>query len=273
MRAMGATSTGAAALFAALSMGGADVEGRISGTGGISLAQQLRDFGPLKRYGTMTERIGALQGSKAMARQFIDSSSFEKKMLGPIEDLLLRPQSETAQAFKRNLEKIPKTEMLGQVADSMLDMFSLDPSDITASGNRRIKMLKDQEQIADSVGGALSNIDMAMEQMRNRTGMGMLGRANAWAAWQWSRAWRGEEGEMSIAEQYMQRRASELQADVWEGRRAGRTDAAQQTLERQLQYLEQLVKEVQKLNASANAQRQTTLAAPNRETAGVAGGG
>lgn len=128
------TQTGAA-LFGALSEGSADIKGATSGTGLIALAQQLQKLGDEKFAGnkfipelagtnTTLERIRLLQGNRGVAERFLANASFEKKVLGPITDLLLNQGSETSKAFESKLSAIPDNAGLAAAGGQVLGSFA-----------------------------------------------------------------------------------------------------------------------------------------------------
>lgn len=127
----GATARESAALFAALTTGSGDITGAAGGTGTIALAKQLRDFSEVPG-ATTGEKIRALQADRTLAKTFLGDASFEKVVLGPIEQLLLDQQSQVAQQFRSNLAEIPDTSGLGRLGVSTLASLEagrLAPSD------------------------------------------------------------------------------------------------------------------------------------------------
>lgn len=193
---LGASDAGA--LFAALSSGGADFQGRRTGTGQIRLLEQLRDFSvdtseleksraeaeervrtaltkrmaagerlqnaktpraqqaALKSFETanaelakhsksmtqlggalldekaaaaslataktMPERIALLQRNPALAQRFMAGAEFEAKVQVPIEDLLLRPNSPTAQMYRDFRAQIPGNAGLAAIGQEAVTM-------------------------------------------------------------------------------------------------------------------------------------------------------
>ncbi|MEX2310637.1 MAG: hypothetical protein WD738_23925 [Pirellulales bacterium] len=113
-RAFQATGEQSGALFAALSVAAADIEGNISGTGTIRTAEQLKGFFDKqvkdKKFqsaavDTFAERLGELRKSPELARQFIDKASFEAKVKGPLQQFFLDPNSAMARAYESNLQQ------------------------------------------------------------------------------------------------------------------------------------------------------------------------
>lgn len=163
-----ATAAGAVALFAALSGGAADIQGRISGTGGIAFAEQLQKFLPgLPRQppipgigpelagpdiGQLAERIKFLQANQPAAREFLAGASFEKKVGGPLKELLTNPFSIIAQEFASNLRDIPGPEGLRRIAQDTLQSFNLDPLERGARAERAFKNISAQSLLGDLVG-------------------------------------------------------------------------------------------------------------------------
>lgn len=168
----GADPRSASALFSALSVGGADVQGRISGAAAIGLAQQLREFfgqdpkelrkerkhgpaTPLEQFlkggadpGDMLGRIQTLQGSPDLAKQFLKTADFEKVVRGPIEGLLTNAASFTAQEFQKNLSLVLDNDQLKADGEKMIQSFLLDPLEHTAKRQRAIDTAAQQIRLA-----------------------------------------------------------------------------------------------------------------------------
>ena len=134
----GATAEEASAIFTALTVGGADSTGARTGTAAISLTEQLRGFfeeegitkKAMKNRGrslTAGERIGVLQQNPELAKKFLKDATFEKVALGPIEDLLLRKDSETNKVFQKSLDKKATHEELAALAAESIKNFELSP--------------------------------------------------------------------------------------------------------------------------------------------------
>lgn len=148
--AFGTQATPGAALFAALTTGAADIEGRISGTAMIGLAQQLEEF--LPKLQTTTERITALQEAPLKAEQFLAKATFEKVLLGPIRQLLTDVNSVTAREFRKNLTAIPGLSELAEVGRKTIAQRALDPLERTAQIKRLFAGAAEEFGVADPEG-------------------------------------------------------------------------------------------------------------------------
>lgn len=164
----GSTPQEAAALFAAITTASADIQGATSGTGSVSLAEQLSRFEPFGGKGTTGERIRALQQNRALAEQFLGDASFEKTVLGPIRQLLLDPTSDAARAFASNLSQIPDTAGLRRRGEQSL--ASLSVNDLNRTVDRRTAILSTAERIATRGGtGPLASDEIqAIQDTINR---------------------------------------------------------------------------------------------------------
>jgi hypothetical protein len=92
------------------------------------------------------QAIGAMQANPELARSFLATSTFEKKFLGPIEQLLLNPQSEIAKAYRENLAVMPRElSSLTRVGESVLKNFSVDPLGGTFEVNQAFKSAINQQ--------------------------------------------------------------------------------------------------------------------------------
>lgn len=170
----GGTARTSGALFGALSGGGADQEGQQTATAQIALSAQLDemakgkgafepskladlptqqqwDIGQLMVIPGLDERIKYLQQHKGVAEAFLDRASFEKKMLGPIQQLLLDPKSKVAQDYQANLGKIPGNQELAGIADKTLGVFgSYNALEPTAQRSRALKQTLERFQTRHS---------------------------------------------------------------------------------------------------------------------------
>lgn len=146
MRAMGATTAEASAAFAALTSASADLQGATSGTAGISLAEQLRSFMP--EAASMGAAISALQADPEKAKAFLADASFEKIALGPIEQLLLNPNSEAAKAYRANLAAVPDNTGLRAKGQESLDAFSINELNQTEQRKRGLRAFGESEGVA-----------------------------------------------------------------------------------------------------------------------------
>jgi len=155
VKAMGGTFQEGAALFSAITTGSADVEGRKSATATISLATQLRDFFQKQgRKGTTGELISALQANPAMGRAFMDSASFEKQALGPIEQLLLNPSSDMAASYAQFERQIPTDPaVLRKVTTESLRQRGLDPLEFVAGTERAFGSASERLLTGDPLAG------------------------------------------------------------------------------------------------------------------------
>lgn len=207
----GGTARGSGALFAGLTSAAGDTQGRRTGTAVIALAQQLRDFdgfagvgtqsaadrfnganslvgkglavlGTLRdealstgyRNATLTGRIKLLQDNPEIARAFLGDASFEKKTVGPIEDLLLRPDSVAAQEFDRNLGLIPENPGLRIAGEKALGVFAGNTLEARARTNRAITNAADQASLlnTDTVSSEERSRIVDLIAQSNRLGVG-----------------------------------------------------------------------------------------------------
>jgi hypothetical protein len=83
---LGADRGTAAAILSSLSHGMGDTTGAASGTAGIQLAKQLREFGG--EGSDIGETLKTIQGSEAVRTEFLKDASFEAKALPAVESLL-----------------------------------------------------------------------------------------------------------------------------------------------------------------------------------------
>jgi len=128
------------ALFSALTGGGADKTGEQTGTALIGIAAQLEQAtlgtktfkatktspGPIEGLAgtrSLRERIAYLQRNPDDAAYFLEKGSFEKKVLGPITQLLTDPSSLVARDYAANLGKIPDNAGLASVGKRSLGIF------------------------------------------------------------------------------------------------------------------------------------------------------
>lgn len=143
----GSTAQEAGALVAALTSAGADRQGASTGTASIALAEQLRGF-----FGndgqTTGGRIRALQADQSLAKQFLDKASFEKKSKGPIEQLLLNPNSEAAKAFAQNLTRFTGNAGLRRTGSQSIANLGLNALNRTADRERGLAAFDEQQGIA-----------------------------------------------------------------------------------------------------------------------------
>jgi len=143
---LGATARESAALISALTVGGGDVTGRRSGTAAIALAEQLRGFVPNAPAGmpgpnvpTFGAALYGLQQDRESAERFLAKASFEKKTIGPIEQLLLDNQSETFRMYQKTLDKLPGDVGLRTEAERAISRRGLDPLEQMAATDRALK--------------------------------------------------------------------------------------------------------------------------------------
>jgi hypothetical protein len=108
----GATAEEGGALFAALSVAAADPSGEMTGTGVVAVTQQFEKFFDKQvkdakfqatAVDTFGERLAALRRDPVLARGFVDTASFEKKVGGPLGQFLLDPNSPIAKEYEKNL--------------------------------------------------------------------------------------------------------------------------------------------------------------------------
>jgi len=98
-------------------------------------------------------RISLLQANEELGLEFLATASFEKKVLGAIEDLILRPKSETNIAFRSNLGKIPSNEILKEEAKTTLERFALNTLEPISVTSRSLASIREQLEV-----GATQNL-------------------------------------------------------------------------------------------------------------------
>lgn len=208
--AFGSTVQGSAALFAALSTGAGDVEGAMSGTASIALAQQLRDF--LPEGGTTTERIRTLQADPEQARAFLEGSSIERKLQGPIERLLTDVTSKVAQQFTENLAAIPDQAGLAELARQTIRNRELDPLEANAALERGLASDIQQAELKNIEGGGGAIAREKSLKLLETTGAGLVERTIAKLAFKGSDIGIAGDTETQIAVNVLKIRRKTLQA-------------------------------------------------------------
>lgn len=154
-------------LYAALTGGGADKQGRRTRTALIALAQQLDEFaggGEAFQAGNLAQRVAMLQNNPALATQFLEKASFEKATTGPVRQLLTDATSKVARDYQDNLQKIPENAELKKIGERSLGIFEkfneLEP---VAERNRTLTSTIEQVR----TGGAQDKLnDAQLEQLR-----------------------------------------------------------------------------------------------------------
>lgn len=146
------------ALFAALTGGSADVTGERTGTALVALAAQLEDAmagtgsfratknkpGPIPGLAGITqlrERIAYLRSHPQDAKYFLDNASFEKKVLGPITQLLLDPSAQVSRDYQAALGQIGDNATLRRVGAQALGVFRNNALEPVAERGRRLSRL------------------------------------------------------------------------------------------------------------------------------------
>jgi hypothetical protein len=106
-KSFGATAGEAGALFATITTETGDLSGRRGGTGLIALTEQLKEFFVEIGRGetSVSERIKILQKDAELRQKFLGDASFEKKVKGPILQLLSDPNSSASVAFAGFLDQ------------------------------------------------------------------------------------------------------------------------------------------------------------------------
>lgn len=135
LKGFGATDTQALAAVSTLTQAMKDPEGAMSGTAGIALGQQLEKF--LPNVGTFQERLSQVQASDSLRKRFMSRSSFEKKAIVPVRELLTGG-SETAKLYAQNLAGMPTGEGAGATADEFLSGLMQPDIQKTADKERRL---------------------------------------------------------------------------------------------------------------------------------------
>lgn len=165
---MGATTSEAAALFAALSVAGADFKGSITANATIRYGEQLRDFfrddkkltqqalDYFGREATTGERQGLLQRNTKIAKKFLKGASFDAAASGLIEDLLLKPGSVAATEYQKALGGIGSNEELAALARQSIKDRDLDPLEEIAKAERAFKVAAETLSLRNMKGARAS---------------------------------------------------------------------------------------------------------------------
>lgn len=176
--AFGGSPQSSGALFASLTTGSGDNTGATSGTAVVGLAQQLSEFAsgegafkgkvaanPALQQGGLLDRIRYLQQNPAAAKQFLDTASFEKKMIGPIMQLLTDPSSAVRRDFEGGLRAIPGNAGLARVGNEALDIFTRNSLEPVADRKRTLAQGLEQAQ-ARASSEYLSTEEIALVRAR-----------------------------------------------------------------------------------------------------------
>lgn len=129
--ARGGTAAEAAALVNTIASSMQDPEGRMAGTAGIALSDQL--FEQVPGQTSPLARLQFLQQNPGAAKAFIQKSSFEKKAQATIE-ALLDPNSTQSQILRENVAKFPGINTLAGSFDQFVgkvDSFGLQQFAVT----------------------------------------------------------------------------------------------------------------------------------------------
>lgn len=168
---LGASPATAGALFAALTTGSADILGATSGTGAISLVQQLKKAFPDL---TTFEAISKLQGSDRASAEFVETLSLEKKILGPAITLLTDATSKIAKEFTATRKTLGDKAGILATADRSIGMRAVDPLEATAQTTRLFASAVESFQISNLEGGQMAAVREGLIKTLDAMGEGAL---------------------------------------------------------------------------------------------------
>jgi len=260
--AFGATPRGAAALFAALTTGSGDITGATSGTGAVSLAQQLEAFLPDRK--TLQERIAALQSSPELAQQFLAQASFEKTVLGPIRQLLTDPNSPIAKQFRENLARIPAMGELPKISQDLQKRFLLDPLEKNRELKAAFKTMEQGLRVANVPGGEAGVVTEGLRKVLVESGAGWWGTKKLMGEYYLRTLVGGQSPHAAAADLLAWR------ADFLEGHRRPSVLSGPPTEaeKEQGRLLRQIVEELRRLNNKADKSSSPTLGRPDEDPKG-----
>lgn len=139
------------AAIAALTNAGADFQGARTGTGLISLAQQLEKFDKENDSfdaESLGGRIAALQNNQGLAQTFLSGASFEKQVSGVIRNLLTDANSVAAQQYVANLQSLPSLSELAKRGDRAIEVLDVaNPLATTAKVGRTVDQLIESQRL------------------------------------------------------------------------------------------------------------------------------
>ncbi len=177
----GGTIQESGALISAITQGMADTEGRVSGTAGLALAEQLRER--LPGLGTTKDRIAAIASDPKMYKAFFqggrfgnkkfEPASFEKKALPSIEQILTGG-SMLNRAFTEGIDKIGDVRGGGQ---KTYDELLREVNSVTGAGRvqRSFSTATTEQQLLDTVGGQTSITREGLKAFLKAAGQSQLG--------------------------------------------------------------------------------------------------
>ena len=163
----GADRQTSAAILASLSHGMGDTTGAQTGTSGIQLAKQLREFGGGADIATT---ITKLQQDPAARKKFLDGASFEAKALPAVESLLSGgTQAKQYAAAKSAMQANPLDTLNTAIANrGAMSSIGLAEKDLSL-GNA-----VDQFRLQDREGGESAIVRDRMTELRRAMGEGKL---------------------------------------------------------------------------------------------------
>jgi hypothetical protein len=304
-REFGASPEAAGALFAAISTGSADVEGRQSATATISFTRQLQDFfygvgafkgeklpkfplpglrgpivdrrgligGPRISASDAEERIAFLQDSPFYRERFLDKVSLEQKAIGPITALLSRPDSDIAQGFRGGLATLRATDF-ADVAASIQGNLATAPFRAVGDTQRFLTSFTEQQLRQDPNAAISAVIREQLPKTLQSLGFSKLGQQVAGLEFDVSGGLAGEDP-LGAAGGLIQRRIAGIRRRAARGPVIGsRLNAVSQARgltdeeTSQIGLLNQLLEELRLLNGQFGK-----VEANTRNTAERSGGG
>lgn len=165
----GGTSQESAAIVSAMAAATPDAKGSSSGTAAIALAEQLEKF--LPELSSTLERVRALQGDASLREEFLDESTFEKKAITPVRELL--EGGEAARILEAALPQIPAIEKAAAIYRERLAAIDALPTQQLAGSTRRGAVIAEDARAAgerEFSGAALKTV----EDMQRATETGLL---------------------------------------------------------------------------------------------------
>lgn len=178
MSSFGATAEESGALFDALGMAAADDEGRETGTGGIQLASQLKDK---VKGGSFKERLQALRNDPNLARKFVEDSSFESKIKGPMQEFLLNKDSPIARQFDQLLGDFGTPDQQRAKANETTAYLDEGRTANAAAVERSISSKTEQFQLSQDADLSTASREAIIERNRQLTGhLAWTNRGDTW---------------------------------------------------------------------------------------------
>jgi hypothetical protein len=158
----GADRETSAAILASLSHGMSDTTGAQTGTSGIQLAKQLREFGGGQDIG---KTISMLQQDPAARQKFLEGSSFEAKALPAVESLLSGgTQAKQYAAAKTAMQGNPLDTLNAAISNRDLPALKL------AAQDQALANVTDQQRLGDTAGAESGIARRRLAEMRKQSG-------------------------------------------------------------------------------------------------------